>query len=105
METYIYSKLKNLVDDLSSNFFIIINSNQLLLKAICMYNLFIGTIHVFVINVNKSFTTLFLLSLFTEYELMQYIEKQPNIELYECRLYKQGDKIEFKLNFLNVSIL
>jgi len=99
IQSNMYSNLKKLVDDLSSNFFIIINiSNQLLLKAICMYNLFIGTIHVFVINVNKSPSTFFLLSLFTEYELMQYIDKQPNIELYECRLFKQGDKIEYKLN-------
>ena len=92
------SNLKKLVDDLSINFFIIIISNQLLLNAICMYNLFIGTIHVFVINIDKSPSTFFLLSLFTEYELMQYIDKQPNIELYECRLFKQGDKIEYKLN-------
>jgi len=92
------SNIKKLVDDLSINFFIIITSNQLLLNAICMYNLFIGTIHVFVINIDKSPSTFFLLSLFTEYELMQYIDKQPNIELYECRLFKQGDKIEFILN-------
>jgi hypothetical protein len=91
-----------LIDALKKNPFIIIDTqddtSELLLDEVCMYNLFIGTIHVFVIYVNNIPNGYFLLSLFTEYELDKYIGKKPaNIKLYECRLYKQGNKIEFIL--------
>jgi hypothetical protein len=92
----------DLIGALSCNSFIIIDkqddTSEILLNEVCMYNLFIGTIHVYVIYMNDKPTEYFLLSLFTEYELNQKcIYKPPNIELYECRLYKQGDRIEFIL--------
>ena len=94
------NSLEQLVNALKLNLFIIIRNNNLkLLPAICMYNLFIGTIHVFVIYQKAIQTNLFLLSLFTQYELDQKcIDKPPNVELKECRLYKQGDRIDIILN-------
>ena len=93
--------LKTLVFVLKGNLFIIIKKNgwnSRFLPVICMYNLFIGTIHVFEIVVDDKPTEYFLLSLFTEYELNQKcIYKPPNVELNECRLYKQNDRIESKL--------
>jgi hypothetical protein len=91
-----------LIDALKTNPFIIIDkqdsASELLLHEVCMYNLFIGTVHVFVIFMNDKPTRYFLLSLFTEYELKQYIGSLPkNIAIYECRLYKQDDRIEFIL--------
>jgi hypothetical protein len=91
-----------LIDALKTNPFIIIDkqdsASELLLHEVCMYNLFIGTVHVFVIFMNGELSKYFLLSLFTEYELKQYIGTLPkNIAIYECRLYKQGDRIEFVL--------
>jgi hypothetical protein len=98
----IIPNLDVLVDMLKKNSFIIIRKDGWdlrFLTAICMYNLFIGTIYVFDIVIDEKKTNFFLLSLFTEYELNQKcIYKPPNVELNECRLYKQGDKIEFKLN-------
>ncbi len=92
----IITSLDKLVEALKLNLFIIIRNNNLaLLTAICMYNLFIGTIHVFVIYQNVIQTNFFLLSLFTQYELKQKgIIIPQNIEIFECRLYKQGEKIE-----------
>jgi hypothetical protein len=92
-----------LIDALKSDPFIIIdkqdNTSELLLQEVCMYNLFIGTIHVFVIFINSEPSRYFLLSLYTEYELKQYIGTLSyNINIKECRLYKQGDRIDFKLN-------
>ena len=91
--------LDKFVEALKLNLFIIIRNNNLaLLTAICMYNLFIGTIHVYVIYQKTLQTNLFLLSLFTQYELKQKgITIPQNIEIHECRLYKQGDIIESKL--------
>ena len=87
-----------LIDSLKRNPYIITN-NEGILSTICMYNLFIGTIHVFVIYDNNKPNGYFLLSLFTEYELKQYIDVIPdNIKLHECRLYKQDDDIKYKLN-------
>ena len=93
------NSLEQLVNALKLNLFIIIRNNNLkLLPAICMYNLFIGTIHVFVIYKDDLQSAYFLLSLFTQYELDQKgIYKQDNVTLKECRLYKQGDRIDVKL--------
>jgi len=92
--------LDKLVEALKLNLFIIIrNNNLLLLPAICMYNLFIGTIHVYAIYEDDLQSAYFLLSLFTQHELNQKgISKPYNVTIKECRLYKQGDKIDFKLN-------
>jgi hypothetical protein len=96
------TSLDKLVEALKSNLFIIIKNfgwDLHSLHAICMYNLFIGAIHVFVIYQKSIQTSFFLLSLFTQYELKQKgITIPKDIEIHECRLYKQGVKIEFILN-------
>jgi len=97
----VISNLDILVDSLKKNSFIIIRKDGWdlrFLTVICMYNLFIGTIYIFDIVIDEKKTNFFLLSLFTKYELEQYIGRLPdNIKIYECRLYKQGDSIEFIL--------
>ena len=103
----VISNLDVLVNRLKENSFIIIRKDDTrFLPVICMYNLFIGTIYVFDIVIDKKETNFFLLSLFTEYELDQHIKKRSaNIKLYECRLYKQGDKIDFKLNMEMIAMM
>jgi len=105
----IIPNLNILVDSLKKNSFIIIRKDGWdlrFLTAICMYNLFIGTIYVFDIVIDEKKTNFFLLSLFTEYELDQKcIYKPQNIKIYECRLYKQGDKIDFKLNMDMIAMM
>jgi len=92
------SLLSDLIGTLSCNLFVITN-NEYILPTICMYNLFIGTIHVYVIYIDNLKSAYFLLSLFTQHELEQKgISKPVNVTIKECRLYKQGDKIDFKLN-------
>jgi hypothetical protein len=92
------SDLVQLINALRYNSFIIIKNESIFLSMICMYNLFIGTIHVFVIFDKKLKTEYFLLSLFTKYELMLKIDIDVNIELHECRLYEQDKKINIILN-------
>ena len=104
----VIENINTLVSALKGKLFIIIKKigqTSQFLPEICMYNLFTGTIHVFEIVVDDKPTEYFLLSLFTEYELMPHICKDASIKLYECRLYKQGDKIKFKLNKKMVDIM
>jgi len=95
----ISSSLDKIVEALNLNLFIIIRNNNLaFLTAISMYNLFIGTIHVYAIYKDGLQRAYFLLSLFTQHELDQKgISKQDNVTIKECRLYKQGDRIDVKL--------
>jgi len=92
--------INTLVNDLKSNLFIIIDKklHDLLLRIICMYILFIGTIHVFIININNRLSDLCMLSLLTEYELMYHISIDKNIQISECRLYINNNKLNYKLN-------
>jgi hypothetical protein len=91
------SSYDDLINTLSCNPFIF-TDKQSNIHTICMYNLFIGTIHMYVIYVNGNTNGYFLLSLFTRYELKKYISLPANINLKECRLYRKGEEIEFKLN-------